>query len=193
MALKDAKGTTPATGDLTPITDCYLIIGNVPHMLNGREKGQIVFNNLPDISDQKGVSYADENGIGRSLPSKTFSHGENRSISVTASFYILKTGDDITNLSILRAIQSAVYPRDGSGALPYIPPPLCKLKCGKLLSNESLCVIMKDYNVKFPTDVPWHQTTYVPYKMEISMNFDVVYPSSKLPGQEQIVIDFPKN
>jgi hypothetical protein len=101
----------------------------------------------------------------------------------------LKRGDEDTNLKILRAIQSAVYPRDGKGAMPYYPPPVCKIKCGKLLSKNYLCVVMKDYNVKFPTDVPWNQFSYVPHKMEISMSFEVAYPSSRLPGQEQIVSD----
>jgi hypothetical protein len=188
MSLANAKATLP-NGDLKQIPDCELIIPGVQNRLNGSQAGQIVFNNLPDLSDQKGASYNDEPVIGRALPIKTFSQGENRAISVTANFYVIKRGDEDVNLRILRAIQSAVYPRDGNGAMPYYPPPVCKLKCGKLLSKNHLCVVMKDYNVKFPTDVPWNQQTYVPHKMEISMSFEVVYPSSRLPGQEQIVAD----
>jgi hypothetical protein len=186
MPLIDARATMP-DGDLKAIPDCELIIPSVPHILNGTQKGQIVFNNLPDLSDQKGAAYNDEPVVGRALPIKTFSQGENRSISLTANFYILKNGDETVNLKILRAIQSAVYPRDE--AFPYAPPPVCKIKCGKLLSSNHLCVVMKDYSVKFPTDVPWSQGSYLPYKMEISMSFDVVYPSNKLPGSEMIVND----
>ena len=189
MPLNDAKATLP-NGDLKLIPDCELIIPGVPHILNGTQIGQIVFNNLPEITDQKGAAYNDEPVIGRALPIKTFSQGENRSISVSFGLYVLKRGDEDTNLKILRAIQSAVYPREGSGALPYYPPPVCKLKCGKILSKNHLCVIMKDYGLKVPTDVPWNQHTLIPIKMEISMSFDVVYPSKNLPGQEQIVSDF---
>jgi hypothetical protein len=159
-------------------------------LLNGSQKGQIVFNNLPDITDQKGVAYNDEAVIGRDLPIKTFSQGENRSISVKATFYTLKKGDENTNLKILRAIQSALYTRSGDGALPYFPPVVCKLRCGKLLSKNHLCVILKDYNVPFASDVPWSLSNYLPIKLEISMSFDVVYSSTNLPGAEKIVNDF---
>jgi hypothetical protein len=187
-ALFDSKATLP-NGDLKPIYGCDLIIGGIKDLLNGYLPGQIIFNNLPDIGDSKGASYNDEAVPGRSLPIKAFSQGENRSISVTANFYIIKNGDEVTNLKILRAIQSAVYPRDGNGVLPFKPPPICKLRCGKFLSANYLCVVMRDYNVKGGTDVPWHITNMMPSKLEVSMSFDVVYPSSKLPGQEQILSD----
>lgn len=183
-----AKATT-TTGALNPISDCELIIPSVTYKLNGTENGQIVFKSLPDMSDQKGASYNDEPIPGRSLPIKTFAHGENRSISLTASFFIVESGDEQKNLMILRAIQSAVYPEDSS-SMPYAPPPICKLRCGKLLSNGYLCVVMKSYNVKFDTSVPWGSSYYLPYKLEIGMDFDVVYSSSSLPGAQKIMAEY---
>ena len=74
MPLNDARATMP-DGDLKPIPDCELIIPGVPHTLNGTQVGQIVFNNLPEYSDQKGAAYNDETVPGRSFPIKTFSLG----------------------------------------------------------------------------------------------------------------------
>ena len=182
------KATT-SSGALNAIENCELIIPSIPHILNGTRPGQIVFKNLPEISDQKGASYNDETIPGRVVPIKTFSHGENRSISVTASFYTIEENDEVRNIDVLRAIQSAVYPRDADKSMPYFPPPICKFKCGKLLSKDYLCVVMKNYNVKFDTSVPWGVKTYLPYKLEISMDFDVVYSSKRLPGSEMIMLD----
>lgn len=195
---------TQVNGDLTPIDGCDLIIPGAPR-LNGSQPGQIVFTSLPELSDQKSASYNPENVIGRALPIMTFAYGEGRNISVTANFYILKQGDSTTNLKILRAIQSAVYPRQGTGTMPYYPPPVCKIRCGRLLAKDYLCVLMKSYNVKFPTDVPWNinipaggggilggggaLNDFVPYKMEVSMEFETTYASSQLPNQEQIITD----
>lgn len=183
----NAKATNP-NGELKQIDGCELIIPGTG-LLNTTTPGKFVFTSLPDMSDQKGVTYNDEAIPGRSLPVKTFGQGENRTIPISTNLYILQPGDEETNLRIVRAIQSAVYPRESANAQPYYPPPVCKLKCGKLFSKNYLCVVMKDYNIKFPTDVPWHQSNMCPYRIEISMSFDVVYASSKLPNQEDIIID----
>lgn len=186
MATSNKATTT--SGALNKIPDCELIIPSVTHILNGTEIGQVVFKSLPEISDQKGAAYNDEPIPGRALPIKTFSHGENRSISVTASFFIIEPSDEARNIDVLRAIQSAVYPEDSS-SMPYSPPPICKLRCGRLLARDYLCVIMKSYSVRFDTSVPWGSTYLTPYKMEISMEFDVVYSSANLPGAQKIMID----
>lgn len=183
-----AKATN-ISGALNTIENCELIIPSVPQILNGTKAGQIVFKSLPDISDSKSAVYNDEQIPGRSSPIKTFSHGENRSISVTASFYVIEEVDELRNLDILAAIRGAVYPMDRDKSMPYFPPPICKLKCGRLLSKGYLCVVMKSYSVKFDTSVPWGLKTYLPYKLEISMEFDVVYSSKSLPGSETIVND----
>jgi len=180
-------------GDLEAIPDCTLSIPVTPEGGGAATPTDIEFYILPDISDSKGASYNDENLIGRSNPIKTYSHSENRSISVEIHFIALKREHIERNLEWLRTIQSAVYPRDGSGGAPYLPPPICHFKCGQLLGQEGVCVILKNYSVKFPTDVPWATvqvggiTSLLPYKFDVSTTWEVVYASSKLPGQHRIV------
>jgi|688.fasta_scaffold287249_2 hypothetical protein len=187
-------------GPLNPIDDCYIIIpyeGARPPE-SGRQSPtfkffdkyvQIIMDNLPDISDTKSANYADETIIGRSNPVKTYSQSDNRSISMQLHFIVSKQNDLYENLAKLRAIQSAVYPREGEGGgSPFIPPPVCKMKCGNLLGTKEICVILKSYSVKFPTDVAWddESKTFTPYKFDIDTTWDVVYSSSNLPGQNEI-------
>jgi hypothetical protein len=188
MALINGKATN-SRGDLVQIPDCEFIIPGINVQLSGGP-GRIIFNNLPDISDSKGASYNDETVPGRSYPIKTFSHGENRSFTLNFNLYTLKRGDEDLNLRTIRALQSCVYPRDGNGSLPYLPPTICRFKCGKILSKNFLCVVVTNYSLKFPTDVAWDQNSYLPYRVEVSLNLDVVFPSIELPGQEKIVRDF---
>lgn len=172
---------TSEGGDLNSISDCYIMIGTT----------EILMRILPDISDSKSVSYPDENAIGRSMPFKSFQNSENRSISWTAHFIVAKDGDSTTILEHLRAIESATYPRTGNTSTPYSPPPICRLRCGDLLSKQpqGLCAVMKSYSVKFDTSVPWDTIngSFLPYKLDVDMQFDVVYNQSELPGSEKIL------
>jgi len=167
-------------GELINLKDCFIFIPNY---------GPIRFHALPDISDGKSASYSDEPIIGRAFPLKTYSHSENRSIGIQLHLFARKKADVFINLQILRAIQSCVYPRDDSdnSGAPYIPPPVCRIKCGKLLADQPLCVVLKSYSVKFPTDVPWDEDTYTPWKFDIDTQWETVYKSSELPGQERIL------
>lgn len=168
-------------GPLIPINDCHIIIPS-----DGGEF-KVILKVLPDITDAKSASYNDEVVIGRSSPLKTYSQSDNRTISMALHMVVSEPNDVDYNLKALRAIQSAVYPREGSGGAPFVPPPVCRIKCGKLLSNEEeLCVILKSYSVKFPTEVAWDEQTFVPFKFDIDTNWDVVYKSADLPGQERI-------
>ena len=171
---------TDASGHLKPIPDCYLEIGNF----------RLEFNNLPDLGDSKSADYSDESVIGRAAPIKTYSKSENRVISCSITLLVQDQSDCKKNLKILRNIQSAVYPRTGPGA-PYFPPVICRIKCGQLFSKNPICCVMKDYNVKFPTDVPWDEETLCPYKMEVSMTLDQVFSSNQLPNQNLILSDLP--
>ena len=174
-------------GPLNPIQDCYVIIPCEGS--DGCEGGEfkLVFNNLPEITDSKSVSYQDETVIGRASPLKTYSQSDNRTIAMQIHMIISKPGDAEYNLSALRAIQSASYPRDGANGASFIPPPICRIRCGRLLSTSGeLCVILKSYNVKFPTEVSWEEKNFTPFKFDIETNWDVVYKSSDLPGQERI-------
>ena len=180
---------TDRSGILVPISsEAYLQIGN--DMVEG--ENPYYFNNVPDLGDSKGATYNDENVIGRAVPIKTFSNGDNRSLSLSINLFVQVQSDCRRNLRILRRIQSAVYPRPGlSSTIPYMPPNICKLKVGSLLSECPICVVMKDYNVRFPTDVPWDAETLCPYRMEISMSFEQVFSSDNLPNNTKILADTP--
>lgn len=171
---------TNTNGDLVNIKNCWVYIPSY---------GTLKFHALPDLSDSKSAAYTDEPIMGRSFPLKTYSHSENRAINLQIHLYVRKKSDVFANLSALRAIQSAVYPRDenSGGSAPFIPPPVCRLYCGLLLSDEPLCVVLKSYSTKFPTDVVWDEDTYTPWKFDIDTSWEVVYKSSDLPGQDRIL------
>lgn len=169
---------TKDNGVLRPIENCYISIPGY---------GKITMRTLPDISDSKSASYSDEPVIGRSFPMKTYSHSENRAISWTAYFLVCEKSDIQKNIKEMRAIQSAVYPRKGGSGAPYAPPPVCALRCGNLLSQDTVCAILRSYTVKFPTDTVWDEETNLPYKFSVDMSWELVYMSSKLPGQDQII------
>lgn len=171
------KSTLPG-GPLIEIADCYVVVPGY---------GKIIFNNLPDISDTKSATYSDETVIGRSSPLKTFAQSDNRAISMQIHMIVSQPSDVAFNLVVLRAIQSATYPRVGSSGAPFIPPPICRLKCGKLLADEEICVVLKSYSVKFPTEVAWDESTFTPFKFDIDTQWDVVYKSSDLPNQDRIM------
>lgn len=168
-------------GNLKPINDCYVIVP----MDSGDYK--ITFNNLPEITDAKSASYNDETVIGRASPLKTYAQSDNRTISLQIHMIVSSPGDIQKNLLALRALQSATYPRDGADGAPFVPPPVCRIRCGQLLSLDGdLCVVLKSYSVKFPTEVAWDEDTFVPFKFDIDTNWDVVYKSADLPGQQRI-------
>jgi len=175
-------------GALKKIKDCYIII---PCADCGMQESEFTldFKVLPDITDSKTVSYADEPVIGRSSPLKTYSQSDNRSISMQIHMVVSTESDVEYNLRALRAIQSAAYPRNGENGAPFVPPPICRLKCGRIISEgQEICVVLKSYSVKFPTEVAWDEQTFVPYKFDIDTSWDVVYKSSDLPGQDRIFI-----
>lgn len=153
-------------------------------------------NNLPDIGDSKSAVYNNEPIIGRSVPLYTFSHSGDRTISLQIHLFVIEPQDAEQNLQILRIVQSAIYPQEDSNKVfPYLPPPVCRLKCGSLLTSgsEHLCVVLQSYNVKFPTEVAWHDSdytgssTYCPYRFDIDTTWLVVYSSEDLPYQSRIV------
>lgn len=172
------KASQP-TGDLNPIDDCYI------EVLGQRT---ITMNNLPDISDSKSASYSDESSIGRSTPFKNYSHSENRTISWGCHFFVRKKGDDQQIIQDIRLLESCTYPQtQNTGGAPYSPPPICHLRCGELLGSNYVCAILKSYSVKFDTNIPWADSTFVPYKIDMDLQFDVVYDQDDLPGSERIM------
>lgn len=181
-------------GNLIPIEDCYIIIPSIGP-IQAREiqprSTKITMNILPDISDRKSVNYADESGIGRSMPFKSFQSSENRSISWTIHWIVCKETDSNQILSWLRLIEACTYPVQRSN-LPYTPPPICQIRCGNLLSSDSagpIYAILKDYSVKFDTSVPWDEKNLLPSKLDVDLNFDVVYNMDNLPFADKILRD----
>jgi hypothetical protein len=179
------KSTISTTGQLYRIDDCYIKVGNF----------HIWMYILPEISDKHDASYSSTNGTGRSLPNLTFSYGGSRTISWSAKLFAQDAQGLRDNLTILRLLESLTYPRVGadSRTLPYLPPYIVKLKCGEILGKYELCAVLKDYSVKFPNDVPWSSRqggiSYVPYKIDIDLNFEAVYDSGTLPGAERIITE----
>lgn len=170
-------------GSLKPIEDCWVQI----------ESWRINMHALPEISDSKGAIFNDETAIGRSTPIKTYAHSEARQISMTIHMYGDTEDRLLENIADLAAIESAVYPKKGFD--PFAPPPICKIKCGGILTpgsggtNDPLCVILKNYSIKFATDVAWvnvYGSGLVPTKFDVDTTWEVVYASSDLPGQERI-------
>ena len=173
-----SSATTSPGGQPQILKNCFIRIPNADTI---RMKA------LPDISDSKSASYNDESIIGRSFPLKTYSHSENRAISMQLHFFIAEEADIQTNLRYLRALESAVYPQDDNSGAPFIPPPVCRIRCGSLLAAYGeLCAILKSYSVKFPTDVAWDESSYLPYKFDVDTSWEVVYRSTNLPGQSRI-------
>jgi hypothetical protein len=142
---------------------------------------------LPEISDSKKATYADTTIIGRSNPIKTYSHSDNRVISMKLHFIVIEKSDIEKNYKDLWAIASATYPRNGNGDAPYFPPPVCQIDCGKGLGDQPLCVILENYSVSFPTNVAWDKDTLMPYYFEVQTSWHVVYSSSNLPNQDKIL------
>lgn len=176
--------STKPLGDLVPIEKCKIIIPGA---------GTILMNNLPDISDTKQAIYNNLSIMGRSFPLYTYSHSGDRVIALQIHFFVLRKGDATRNLADLRKIQSAVYPRKGNSDVPYIPPVICTLECGDLLSVSGgqgggpLCVILQNYSVKFPTDVAWDEETLCPYRFDVDTSWYVVYTSADLPSADRII------
>ncbi len=176
---------TTLTGVLVPLDKCTISILNGP---------TITLNVLPELTDSKQAVYSDATVIGRSFPLKTFSHGDNRNISMTLHLVVCTQSDLAKNIGYLRALESLVYPGTPGGTtlgtasnVPYLPPPIARIQCGKLLADGPLCAILKSYSVKFDSTVAWDEDSYLPYKFDVDLTWEVVYDSNNLPGQSRII------
>ncbi len=167
---------TAADGSLQELTKCRI---TTPF-------GTIRLKVLPAITDSKGANYQNESVIGRSAPVTNYSFSEPRIIQSELTFIVTKCEDILENLTSLRLIESLVYPGPASGGAPYTPPPVSKFVCGKLLGDLGVCVVLKNYSVRFQDDVPWDAATYLPYKMTVSCSWEVVYACGDLPTNSQI-------
>jgi hypothetical protein len=185
-------------GTLNVIPNCYI---DIP--LNGANSGcvgapagthRICLDNLPDVSDTKSAVYNSEAIIGRAFPLYTYSHSGDRQINIQLHFFAVERANVNRNIADLRAVQSAVYPREGISGAPYRPPTVCRIKCGNLLTGnpakqgdaEELCVILQSYSVKFPTEVAFDAETITPYRFDLETSWLTVYSSEDLPWANRI-------
>lgn len=171
-------------GKLVDINDIYIKVNGEP----------IIAYILPDISDSKSASYADENAIGRTTPFKNYSYSENRVIQWTHHWIIDVPKRVEQIIKEIKLLQSMTYP--SKSQLPYAPPFIAKIKAGKLLGDKELCCVLKNYSLKYATDVPWYNSPSVsiPYKVDMDLSFEVVYDNSlgddsegKTPYAEDII------
>lgn len=144
--------------------------------------GCITLKILPDITDSKGAQYVNDPAPGRSSPMLTYAYSEPRNITTEFHFMITKFEDIMENLKAIRIIQNLVYPGPPSGIVPFTPPPVVRFICGVLMDGiDGLCLVLKNYSIRYPTEVAWDVTTFIPYKFSISCSWEVVYPCNKLP------------
>ena len=180
------------SGTLQKINNCVIVIPDE----NNIQSHEIIMTNLPEISDSKQAIYNNESIIGRSAPLYTYAHSGDRTIGMQLHFFITQEKcPNLTcgqcaycNLNHLRWIESAAYPRHGSNNAPYLPPTICRIKCGDLLgaNNAAVCVVLQSYNVKFPTEVAWDAVTGCPYRFDVDTTWLVVYSTDRLPYQSRI-------
>ena len=137
---------------------------------------------LPDITDSKGAQYVNDPAPGRSSPMLTYAYSEPRNISTELHFMITRFEDIEENLKAIRIIQNLVLPGPQTGIVPFTPPPVVRFICGVLMDGpDGLCMVLKNYSIRYPTDVAWDIGTFLPYKFSISCTWEVVYACSKLP------------
>ena len=173
--------TSPPSSLLTPIPKCDIKVGPITVPMYA----------LPDISDSKSASYADETGIGRSMPFKSYQWSDNRTINWTAHYVATSKSDIKDFLRDVRRLTSACYPQQGTGT-PFRPPPLCTLRCLGLMKLTSapseIAAVMKSYSIKYDTSVPWDEETGLPYKFDVDMVFEVVLNQTALPTDNLIAL-----
>lgn len=173
---------TAIGGKLNPITKCTITIPSGP---------TITLKALPEIDDQKEANYEQEEGIGRTQPYLTYKNSGFRKISMTLHFAVTDESDVDTIWGYIRALQSTVYPNGGgSSGAPYEPPAICKLQCGKIfkdVNGDYVCAVCTSVGVKYPTEPAWDEETYLPWKVDVSTSWQIVYSPNDLPGADKIL------
>lgn len=142
---------------------------------------------LPEISDSKSAKYSDDTAIGRATPIKSYAYSDNRVLAIRFQFLSLNRSQLYENMYNYYAISSLTYPRGPIANGPYAPPPVCRFKCGQLLGDRPLSVVLDNYSLTIPTDVVWDDETLMPYYFVLSTSWHVVYSSNRLPNQEMIL------
>jgi hypothetical protein len=179
------KASLPG-GHLRPLDNCTITIG-VGASSFAIESKTIVLRALPDIDDTKEANYENDEGIGRTQPFLTYKNSGFRKIGLTLHFFVTDESDVAEIWENIRALQSTVYPLEGD---PYTPPKICQIKCGNIFfdaANDGICAVCTSVGVKYDTSVAWDENTYLPYKVDVTTSWYVVYKNSDLPGANSIL------
>ena len=175
------KATFPG-GMINTLNDCSIYVP---------EFGNIEFQSLPEIDDSKEANYEGSEVIGRTQPFITYKNSGFRKIGLGIHFYITDESDVSTIWGYIRALQSVVYPGPGNSDVPYTPPAICQLSCGKIFNdingNNYVCAVCTSVGVKYPTEPAWDEDTYLPYKVDVTTQWYVVYTPDDLPGSDMIL------
>jgi len=149
--------------------------------------GCITLKILPDITDSKSATYVNDPAPGRSTPMLTYAYSDPRNISTELHFMTTTVQDINDNIKAIRIIQNLVLPGPQSGTAPFTPPPVVKFICGVLMDGfDGLCLVLKSYSIRYPTEVAWDISTFLPYRFTISCQWEAVYPCNKLPTNKCI-------
>ena len=88
MRTGTGRATSTKTSNLIPLPGCKINI-----------QGQDIFLRvLPEITDTKSASWNDEPIMGRAFPMKTYSHSENRAITMVCHFVVIEEKDIEDNI-----------------------------------------------------------------------------------------------
>lgn len=188
--------TESGSYNLTPLPECWIELP--ASSFRDPETGQseivlkdqkILLYSLPELTDAKEAMYSDQTIQGRSSPVKTYSNSSNRTIGMIIHLYVTTKEDIKRNLSIIRGISALVHPEYNN---TYLPPRVAKMKCGKLLSNSPISVVLRSYNITYETNIQWFWDedleTYMPLHVSIPTQWDVVYDWRKLPGHADVIL-----
>ena len=169
-------------------------IGNIPSGTTTTD--MILFEVLPEITENKAATYNDEMILGRSSPVKTFAHSDNRVITMTMNFVATHESDFIRYRQYLFAIGGAAHPRYLDG---YAPPPVCKIKVGGILGSfpSGVDAVLRNYDFNTdPTAFWWDRRAidsldrnaqYMSMRFSINTNWDVVYSYESLPHYHDVL------
>jgi hypothetical protein len=177
------KATLPG-GRVNTLPDCSIDIPDY-------EFGPVLFQSLPEIEDTKESNYEASDVIGRTQPFVTYRNSGFRKINMTMHYYVTDQNDISMIWSFIRALQSVVYPGPGDQSVPYTPPAICQLSCGNIFNDINdrnyICAVCTNVGVRYPVDYVWDETTYLPYRVDITTSWYAVYSPDELPGSDMIL------
>jgi len=190
--LATRRSGTTGNYNLTAIPNCWVQVDA------SNPDTRIALYALPEINDAKQVSYSDQPIQGRAAPVKTYANSSNRTIGFIIHLYVTTNTDIKRNLNIIRGIASLAHPQYAG---TYLPPNIARLKCGKLLSSDTLAtgelyegipVVLMSYSVNYDVNVQWFYDdtleTYMPLHVSIDTQWNEVYSWNSLPGADSVLL-----